>query len=190
MALPDSFVQQVGTQISFADHAGDFAATAKNNLEQGTPTDVQLSLANVADGAGRESAKVDLGASRASAYSVMACFEMAATPTTGEVVELYWAPSPDATAANGNVFDIDGVDAAAPSGVGTLAELVSAATFIGNFRCGAVATASVMTGFVGVLAPPERYGILIVKNESGAAFHSDDVESHIVFTPITDVVID
>lgn len=191
MALPDSFVTQVGTQIIFADHATDFAGgAAKTSLEVVTATDVQLDLTSLADGAGRESAKVDLGASRASAYSVIASLEFAATPTTGEVVELYWAPSPIDTAANGNIMNIDGADAAAPSGIGTLAELVAASMFIGNFRCTNDATTAVQTSFCGILVPPERYGILIVKNESGAAIHSDAVECHIVFNPINEVIID
>lgn len=191
MALPDQLVLQVGTQISFADHGTDFiGGAAKTSLEQAGATDVQLDTTDVADTAARESAKVDLGASRAPAYSVVASMEFAATPVTGEVVELYWAPSPDATAANGNPMSIDGADAAAPSGIGTLAELVQACIFIGNFICTNDATTAVQTGFVGILVAPERYGILIVKNESGAAFHSDAVETHIVFNPITEKIID
>jgi hypothetical protein len=84
--------EQDGTpkQISFADHAGDFSPTAANTLEVGTPTDCQLSLASVADGAARQSAKVDLGTERAEVYKVRAAFELAATPTAGDVIELYW----------------------------------------------------------------------------------------------------
>lgn len=182
--MPNEVLVKVGTQLSFADHAGDFSPAAKTTLEAGGHTDVQLSLASVADGAGRESAQVDLGATRAERYSVMAAFEFAATPVSGDAVELYWAPSPNSTAANGNPMQIDGVDAAAPSGIGTLAELVLACILIGVFPCTDDATANVQVAHVGVFSPPERYGILIVKNESGAAFHSDDVECHIVFNPV------
>src|SRR3990167_10879106 len=80
-------------QICFADHAGDFSPTAANNLQFSTPTTCQLSLASLADAAARQSTKVDLGTDRAPAYAVRAAFEMAATPTTGESIELYWAPS-------------------------------------------------------------------------------------------------
>ena len=191
MALPDSSVVQVGTQIIFADHATDFVGGAdKTSLEVAAATDVQLDLTDVADGAGRESAKVDLGASRAPSFSVLASFEFAATPVTGEVVALHWAPSPESVAADGNIMNIDGVDAAAPSGIGTLAELIAASDFIGNFICTNDATAAVQTARVGVLYPTERHGILIVENQSGAAFHSDAVEIHIVFNPNTEVAID
>ena len=52
------------------------------------------------------------------------------------------------------------------------------------FSWASVTFSSNVSGEVGIFSPPERYGSLIVKNESGAAFHSDDVESHIVFDPI------
>lgn len=191
MALPDTFVKQVGTQLVFADHATDFVGGATKTSLEIAGTDVQLDLTSVADTAGRESAKFDLGVSCAAAYAVAASFEFAATPVTGEVVELYVAGTPIDTAADGNVMNIDGVDAAAPSGIGTLAELVAATGHpIGNFRCTNDATTAIQTGFIGIFVPVFRYGILIVKNESGAAFHSDAVEIHIIFSPITDVVID
>ena len=174
----------VGTQLSFKNNAAFAPASATTNLEAGTPTDVEISLASVADTAARESAKADLGANRAEWYSVEAAFEFAATPVSGDVVELYWAPSPSGTAANANPMNIDGADAAAPSGIGTLAELVRVCQFIGTFICTDDATTAIQVGHVGVFSPAERYGILIVKNESGAAFHSDNVEIHVVFNPI------
>ena len=190
MALPDQLVLQVGTQIIFADHGTDFVGGAAKTSLEVAGTDVQLDTTDLADTAGRESVKVDLGASRAPAYSVLATIELAATPVTGDVIEFYWAPSPISTAANGNPMSIDGADAAAPSGDGTLAELVKLCIFIGNFICTNDPTTVIQSGYVGVFVPPERYGILIVKNESGAAFHSDAVETHIVFNPITEKIID
>lgn len=187
MATNDVTVKP-GTQLVFADHGTDFVGGAAKTSLEVAGTDVQLDLTSVADTAGRESAKVDLTATRAARYSVMASFEFAATPVTGEAVELYWAPSPISTAANGNPMNIDGVDAVAPSGIGTLAELVAVCQFIGVFVCTNDATAAVQTGFVGTFSPAERYGILIVKNESGAAFHSDAIETHIVLTPIVDEI--
>jgi hypothetical protein len=52
------------------------------------------------------------------------------------------------------------------------------------FVCSSDATGTVQVAEVGTFSPPERYGTLVVKNESGAAFHSDDVESHVVFDPV------
>lgn len=191
MALPDEQVVQVGTQIVFADHAGDFSPAAKTSLVQGTPLEVQFSFASVVDGAGRESAQFDYGVSRAPAYSYSGALEFAASGlTAGSVVGFYIAPSPDSTAANGNPMQIDGVDAAAPSGIGTLAELLKASQFIGNFKVTDDATTNVQVSFIGIHVPTERFGILIGVDESGAAMHSDDVEMHIVASPLKSVLID
>lgn len=174
-------------QMVFADHAGDFSPTAANDLrvssDGSNETDVQMILASLADGAARESDKCDLGAHFAREYHVRAAFEIAADPTAGDIIELYWAPSQDSTAANGNPGGVTGSDAAY-TGYGTLSEAVPQLIFIGAFVCSSDATGTVQAGEVGRFAPPERYGTLVVKNESGAAFHSDDVESHVVFDPI------
>lgn len=172
-------------QISFADHAGDFSPA--NSLEFGTPTDCQLSMASVATGAARQSAKVDLGAVRALLYAVRASFEFAATPTAGHVVSLYWNNSSNSTAANGNMGNASGSDAAYAGYSSNLAATLPQLQFIGDFVMTAQATGTIQYGSVGTFMPRERYGSLIVVNHlagSGAAFHSDDVECNVVFDPI------
>jgi len=171
-------------QICFADHAGDFSPTAANNLQESTPTTCQLSLASVADTAARQSTKVDLGSLWAEDYEVFAAFEFAATPTAAEVVELYWAPSSSATAGTANPANVTGSDAAYSGYSSNLADSVRQLQWIGNFITTVQATGTVQVARVGVFSPTQRYGSLIVKNESGAAYHSDDVESHVVFNPI------
>jgi hypothetical protein len=173
-------------QITFADVGGDFGPTAANDLRHATAadTEVQITLAALADGAARQSAKVDLGEHRAAEYHVRAAFEIAATPTAGDVIELYWAPSQHATAANGNPGGASGADAAYAGYASNMAASVLQLQFIGVFVCTANATATVQVGEVGVFSPPERYGSLIVRNESNAALHADDVEIHVVFDPI------
>jgi hypothetical protein len=185
--MANEVLQKVGTQICFADHAADWAGgTAKTSLEQGTPTDVQLDLTSLADGSGRESAKFDFGATRAAAYNCMASIETVGA-TSKDTVDMYLAESPDSVAANGNPGQIDGVDAAAPSGVGTLDELLPQCQHIGSLSCENTAN-TVQTGKVGVVTPGERYGILIVVNESGGALLADAVEHHVVFDPIVDEI--
>jgi hypothetical protein len=142
----------------------------------------------MADAAAVNSDKVDLGATRARMYSVEAAVEMAATPTTGEIIEFYWAPSPDSVNANANPGYVDGTDGAYTGTPATLAEAVKQLIFIGALVCSADGTPSIQISHIGNFSPPERYGCLVVKNESGAAFHSDDVETHIVMTPIIDEV--
>jgi len=173
-------------QITFADFGGDFSPTAANDLRHvsAVDTEVQLTLASLADGAARQSTKVDLGSLRAREYHVRAAFEMAATPTTGDIIELYWAPSQHATAGTGNAANVTGADGAYAGYAANLAASVLQLIYIGAFVCTVQVTATVQVAEVGVFSPPERYGSLIVKNESNAAFHNDDVESHVVFDPI------
>jgi hypothetical protein len=173
-------------QITFADFGGDFNPTAANDLRHASAEDtqVQITLASLADAAARQSAKADLGANRAREYHVRAAFEIAATPTAGDIIELYWAPSQHATAGNGNAGGASGADAAYAGYASNMAASVLQLQFIGVFVCTANATATVQVGEVGVFSPPERYGSLIVRNESNAALHADDVEIHVVFDPI------
>jgi hypothetical protein len=182
--------EQDGTpkQIVFADHAGDFNPTAANDLrisdDGSNEADYDVELANVADDAAGQSVKADLGENRAVEYSVRAAFEFAATPTAGETVELYWAPSHKAAAGSGNPGNVTGADAAYSGYSSNLDASLKQLEFIGAFVVTTQATATVQVGEVAVFAPGERYGSLIVVNRSGSAFHSDDVESHVVFDPI------
>jgi hypothetical protein len=68
-----------------------------------------------------------------------------------------------------------------------LDELLSQCIFIGSLIVENTAS-TVQTGTVGMLVPPERYGILIVVNRSGATLEADAVEHHIVFNPVIDDV--
>lgn len=186
--MPSKFLldEQDGTpkQLSIADHLTDFGPTAANLLEIGTPTDVQMETTSLADAAGRQSAKADLGAVRAPAYKVRAAIEFAATPTAGAVVSFYWAPSPSATAGTANPANVTGADAAYAGYSANLAASVKQLDFIGNFICTAQATPTVQVAEIGYMMPSQRYGSLVIVNSSGAAFHSDDAETHTVMDPV------
>jgi hypothetical protein len=186
-------------QICFADHATDFAPAAANDLRVTTDgsqeTDAQLLLENVASVTGtatntgaRQSAKVDLGTDRARCYAVKAAFELAATPTAGNVIELWWAPSSSSTAANRNPGAVSGSDAAYTGYSNNCDVSLVQLVYIGDFVCTAQATGTVQVAEVGLLFPRERWGSLVVRNKSGAAFHSDSVECNVVFDPIVEEV--
>lgn len=180
---------KVGTQIAFGVSAQfDPADDGTNFVDDLTTIDVAITLASLANAAGRQSAKCDLGATRAGAYEVLAAVDFTGeTPTAGGRVEYYWAPSPNATAGNGNVAGNSGADAACPDGaLGsiTLAEFILQCQWIGQLVVHD--GASVQNGLVGVFSPSSRYGQLIVVNNSGDAFEADDVEMHTVFNPIVD----
>ena len=171
------------SQFSFADHANDFSPAAGTSLEQGTPTNVDMAMASVSSNAGRNSDKFDFGATFAMLFAIISALEFAATPTDGNPVNYFLAPSNDSVAANGNPGGADGVDGAYAGG-GDLASGLKQLMHIGSFINTSQATATVQVAFVGVFQPPMRHGQLILENQSGAAMHSDDVEIHTVFDPI------
>jgi len=178
---------QEGTQIRFFVAGAFSPADAGTNFTQGTQTDVALTLFGVANGAGRQSAKVDLGADRHAVYHLLACVDFTGeTPTAGKTVDYYWLPSTSATEANGNVAGNSGQDAAAPGGAVpgglTVAEFSAMGIYIGSLVLSDDAT--VQNGYVGTLAPPTRWGQLFVVNSSGDAFENDDVEMHQVLNPV------
>jgi len=179
----------VGGQFRFFVTGTFSPVDAATNWTIGTPTDVVLTLAGVADNAGRQSAQVDLGAARSSVYEVLGCIDFTGeTPVEGDTVDYYWAPSTSGTAANGNVAGNSGGDGDAPDGaVGLTATtdldvFLAMCQYIGSLviHDGAV----VQNGLVGVFMPSSRYGQLVVVNKSGDAFEGDDVEMHQVMNPI------
>lgn len=188
--MANEVLVKVGTQIRFFVTGSFSPASAKTNHTIGTPTDVVLTLSAVANAAGRQSAKVDLGATRARRYEVLGCVDFTGeTPTQGGTVDYYWMPSASGTAAQGNPCGTDGADGAAPSnplGSATLADLIAASQPIGSLAIHD--GASVQNGFVGIFTPSSRYGSLLVVNNGGDAFEADDVEMHQVFNPIVDEV--
>jgi hypothetical protein len=178
---------QEGTQIRFCVAASLSPADAATNWTQGTPTDVALTLASLATAAGRQSTKVDLGANRHSIYQLLGCVDFTGeTPTAGLTIDYYWLPSTHATEANGNVAGNSGADAAAPGGAVpgglTVAEFARMGIYIGSLVLSD--DGAVQNGYVGTLAPPTRWGQLLVINSSGDAFENDDVEMHQVLNPV------
>jgi hypothetical protein len=186
--MANEILQKVGGQIRFCV-AGSFSpADAGTNFTIGTPTDVALTLSAVASAAARQSAKCDLGATRAARYEVLGCVDYTGeTPSATGQIDYYWAPSTNATAGNGNVAGNSGGDAACPDGaLGsiTLAEFLKQCQYIGSLFTHD--GACVQNGVVGVFAPSSRYGQLVVVNNGGDAFEADDVEAHQVFNAIID----
>lgn len=181
---------EVGTQLRFCVTASFSPADAATNHTIGTPTDVALTLASVADDAGRQSAKADLGANRAPRYDVHAAVDFTGeTPTAGERVDVYWAPSTSGTAGSGNVAGNSGGDGAAPDGaLGsiTLDEFLAQCMYIGSLIVHD--GASVQNGHIGVFSSPTRYGQVVVANRSGSAFEADNVEAAVWLTPMIDDV--
>jgi len=152
----------------------------------GTPTDAVLTLSALADAAGRQSDKVSLGTPWAREFDCFSAVDYTGeSPSATGQVDYYWAPSTNATQANGNVAGNSGADAAAPGGaLGsiTLSEMLKQCIYIG-----ALWThdgASVQNAYVGRFEAPTQWGQLIVVNDGGDAIEADDVENHTVFVPV------
>lgn len=175
-------------QICFRD-ATDFSPTAANDLrDANSPTLVQFNFESVTNGSYRQSTKADLGALRAPAYKVRAAMEIGATPTAGNVISAWWAPSQSATAGTGNAGAVSGADGAYTGYSSNPAASVLQLDFIGNFICTAQATGTIQVAEIGILVPSERYGSLVLLNGSGATMFTDAAEIHVVFDPIFDQV--
>lgn len=172
-------------QISFATHA-TYAPTTNQVIEIGTPTEVEMSLLNLADTAAVQSAKFDFGAVRAAKYVVTVCIEFqVAAPATGDLVEFYLAASGQSGAAVGNPGYVTGADGAYTGTPATLAEGVAQLARLGVLRVSADIEFQIAD--VIVFSPTHRYGTLVVKNESNVTIcDTDIIESAVVFTPIVD----
>lgn len=174
MALPDNALIQTGTEVTFKNSGGTAA----------------ISMASVANAAGRQSVKADFGATRARYYDVFAEVELAATPTAGNLIDIYLNPSSSSTAGTDNLANTDGTDAAYTGYSSNLAASVPQLVYCGSLVCTTQATATVQKGYVGRVAVPQRYGSIVVVNNSGAAFHSTNTNHSFRFVPVADVITD
>ena len=120
-------------------------------------------------------------------------FELAVAPVSLEVIEVWWAGSPSATAGNANPGGASGADAAYAGSAGdSPADSIRQCKFIGPFICTADATTVVQYQMVGVLnaRTVDRYGMPIVVNQTGQALVADAVEMLIALIPLQGIVSD
>lgn len=167
MAVTAAFRQQAGTVKTIKSSGGDAAIT----------------LASLANGSYRQSAKLDLGTPFAQAYDVFVDCEHAATPTAGNTLDLWWSASTSATAGTDNQGGTSGSDASYTGYNADAANSVKHLLFIGSMVLAARATATVQKGYVGTFVPPTRYGSLVLLNGAGSAFHSSDANCQIRLVP-------
>ena len=149
---------------------------------------VQIDLTSIASTAARQGVKVDLGATRAARYDVTLRVEFDVAPTSGNVVSLWWAPSPHATAGTANPGGASGADAAY---TGTASDSLADSIKQLDLICILVATsdaATVVNQQTGTFFPKCRYGSPVVWNETDQAFEGDAAEMSIIFMPVIDEV--
>lgn len=174
MALPDVFRVQSATAKSIKASGGDAAIT----------------LSSLVDTTGRQSVKLDLGATRAAFYDVFLDVEIGATPTAGKTIDLYWAPSASGTAGTDNPGNVTGTDAAYAGYSSNLTATLPQLQYIGSGVVTAQATATVQYMYVGRFSPAQRYGSLVYVNNSGATLHSTTTNQQVRLVPVEGVVED
>lgn len=176
MALPDFFRVQPGTAFVFRNTGGDaaisFASLANSN---GTSTGA------------RQSVTLNLGSNWARLWRLGTEFEFAATPTAGNVVDIFASFFNTTGAGVGNT---SGSDAAYTGYSNNIDAAVRHLTFLGSHVCTTQATSTVQRANSGIFMPTGQYMNLVVVNRSGAAFHSTETNQLIRITPLFDVVTD
>lgn len=143
-----------------------------------------ITLTSLANAAARQSTVVDLGATTAlfaEFFSVFVEFEMAATPTAGNSIDIYFAPSPTSTVSVGGV---DGTDSAYTGYNSNLNDSLKHLDFVGSHICTADSTTTVQKSFIGRYSPGSRYLSIVIENKSGAAFHSSATNHKIRLIPL------
>jgi len=147
--------------------------------------DCAITLAGLADNAGRMGQKADLaGASGrfAGRWAMTVELNMDAAPLAGNVVEVYWAPSRDNTTFPGGVTGSDG-----PYEPGEEDEWKKQLMLVGCLVLTADAESVVQTQ-VFEFSPPCSYGCPVIVNKSGQALEGDDDSHRITLVPLVDEI--
>jgi len=174
--MANEILMKSGTPVVWAD-ATDYAG------DGGTRTH-QIDLTDLADGAARQGAKADLGATRAKQYAVTVCVEMAVAPASKDAVDVYWAASPHATAGTVNPGGCSGADAAYTGTAGdSLDDSLMQLQYLGSISLTADADPLLQIQTF-TLFPQHRYGMPVIDNNGGQAMHSDAIECFVALTPI------
>jgi len=176
VALPDFFSITPGTAKTIKSSGGDAAITLAS-----------LGNGNGTSTGARQSATLDLGAAWAQWWRVSTEFELAATPTAGNAVNLFASWNDSTGAGNGNT---SGSDASYTGYSNNIDAATKQLEFLGAHVCTSQATSTVQKANVGVMFPKGRYLNLVVDNRSGAAFHSSDTNCLIRLTPLAGTVQD
>jgi hypothetical protein len=176
MGLPDYLRTSTGTALTLQNSGGTAAITLAS-----------LANGNGTSAGGRQSATLDFGTSWAREWRVEFDFELAATPTAGNAINLF-ASWHDATGAgDGNTSGSDAAYTGYSNNIDAATrqlELLGAAVVTGQ------ATSTVQRALVGIIRPKARYANIVVDNRSGAAFHSTNTNQVIRFVPLEESIVD
>jgi hypothetical protein len=113
---------------------------------------------------GAQSAKMDLGATRAQQMLVRLQAAFQTSPTAGTALEVYVAFSSQSTATSGNVANLSGADAAYTGYNSDLSVAKRQLTFVGVLS--AANTTATQSADVGSFTPMDRYCQVIAVNSA------------------------
>jgi len=176
MALPDFFKVSAGTALTLKSSGGSAAITLAS-----------LANGNGTSAGGRQSATLDLGAKWAQRWRINTEFELAATPTAGNAINLFASYKDASGAGDGNT---SGSDAAYTGYSNNIDAATKQLEFLGSHIVTAQATSTVQKACPGVFFPKGRYLNLVVDNRAGSAFHSSDTNCVITLTPLEESIED
>lgn len=167
--------------------SSSYSPTAINDIDPAGSTTVDLTMgltSGIAIGGAMNSDQVDLGALRGAQFSVQAALEWFVAIAAGGSVNMYWSYSNNSVVTDGNMGNPDGADGDyTGDGGGTVAESVRQMQWIGAFKT--TDLQGVQKSHVGIFSPKDRYGqIIIVNNTSAIVCGTDDIESAIVMSEI------
>jgi hypothetical protein len=161
---------KVGTALTWKATGGDYAIT----------------LASLAADGARQGAKGDLGATRAARFAARMQLALAAAPTNGAVVELWWSSSTSGTAATDNTGACSGADAAYVGTTGGDTTNTKLQLLLIGYMPVTADTGSVTQRCEFVFSPPQRYGMPVVVNSAGQALST--ATHQIMLVPMIDEV--
>lgn len=185
--MPSKSYLSRGTNGWVLRDATDFAPATGNDLREGvgiTYDLVQLDTTGLADSEYRKSALIDFSPDGGTydgvppLCSIAMVAEFNTAPTAGDVVYAYMAWSEESDVFPGGVT---AGDAAYTGDNSNADDAIKQCDLVGVFVCTNVAQATAAQRIHGgQFVPKARYGVLILRNESGAAFYvTDAAENHI-----------
>jgi hypothetical protein len=149
-------------------------------VKSGTPVVVTMTslggLVTSTTSGGAQSAKMDLGATRAQSMLVRLQAAWTTSPTAGGALEVYVGFSSQSTAASGNAANLSGTDVAYTGYANDVSQAKRQLTFVGVLS--AAATTSTQIVDVGSFIPQNRYCQVITVNTTSqplattAAYHA------------------
>ena len=147
---------------------------------------VEFDIGGLANAGAWQSAKTDLGATRAANYAVRLGVEFDVDLAAIGSIEVYWSSSPSGTAATGNTGGASGANEAYT--VSTTVALEHLQPLGVMYLKSGLLDDTCYQAQIGIFTPAERYGSIVLVNKSGQALEATADTMYIALIPIVDEV--